>query len=83
MMTGRMQDTARRKLSPLAGPGGPSVGGLPVVGPDRRWGFSVAPPVESEQVIQALVENVLLRQQGGTQLALDFSVPELSALHKE
>jgi len=49
----------------------------------RRLGISVAPPVESEQVIQALIENVLLRQQGGTQLALDLSVLEVSALHKE
>ena len=47
-----------------------------------RLGISVPVPVESEQVIQAIVDSVLLRRQGrAQQLQLALTDPRVSQLH--
>ncbi len=49
-----------------------------------RLGISVPVPYESEQVIGALVETILLRRShGGLQMALDLADPRVSRLHSE
>ncbi len=57
----------------------------------RKWhtirkslGVAVPVPAEAEQVVQAIVDNVLLRgSTRGVQLDLAFTAPEVSRLHKE
>jgi superfamily II DNA or RNA helicase len=52
---------------------------------NRQLGVAVPVPVQSEQVVQAVVESVLLRRgaRGGVQLELAFDAPEVSRLHGE
>lgn len=50
----------------------------------ERLGISVPVPVESEAVVQAVVDSVLLRGMGReTQLQLDLEDPEVSRFHAE
>jgi superfamily II DNA or RNA helicase len=49
----------------------------------RALGVAVPVPVDSEQVVQAVVDTVLLRRPGhATQLQLALQVPEVSRLHQ-
>ena len=47
-----------------------------------RLGISVPVPVESDQVIQALIDSVLFRG-GGQQLRLDMGDPEVTKFHSQ
>ncbi len=50
----------------------------------RRLGISVPVPVESQEVVQAIIDSVLLRRaEGGRQLQLAFTDPKVSSLHAE
>ena len=50
----------------------------------QRLGISVPVPVDSQQVIQAVIDSVLLRQtERGRQLQLAFSDPKVSGFHAE
>jgi SNF2 family DNA or RNA helicase len=50
----------------------------------NRLGISVPVPVESEQVVQAVVDSVLLRRaERGPQLQLALETPEVNAFHDE
>lgn len=50
----------------------------------RRLGVSVPVPVESDQVVQAVVDSVLLRgREQGVQLQFAFEDPEVSRFHSE
>ena len=50
----------------------------------RRRGLAVPVPVESEQVVQAVVDSVLLRQrEQGQQLQLALEDPKVSSFHAE
>ena len=50
----------------------------------QRLGIAVPVPVASDQVVQAVVDSVLLRQRGqGQQLQLALSDPKVSAFHEE
>jgi superfamily II DNA or RNA helicase len=50
----------------------------------RRLGISVPVPVESQEVVQAIIDSVLLRKaEGGRQLQLAFTDPKVSSLHAE
>jgi superfamily II DNA or RNA helicase len=48
-----------------------------------QLGISVPIPVDSERVLETLVDNVLLRsdERGGVQLGFAFETPEISRLH--
>src|SRR6266851_2480668 len=48
-----------------------------------QLGVSVPVPIDSERVLETLVDNVLLRgdQRGGVQLGFAFETPEISRLH--
>lgn len=50
----------------------------------RKLGIAVPVPVESEQVVQAIVDSVLLRGRGqAQQLRLDLTDPKVSEFHSE
>jgi superfamily II DNA or RNA helicase len=50
----------------------------------KKLGISVPVPVESEQVIQAIVDSVLLRRrERGMQLELGLTDPKVSSFHEE
>jgi hypothetical protein len=50
----------------------------------QQLGISVPVPVESDQVVQAIVDSVLLRgREQGQQLQLGLSDPKVSSLHAE
>ena len=50
----------------------------------QRLGISVPVPVESEQVVQAVIDNVLLHDRGGSQqLRLALEDPRVSELHEQ
>ena len=50
----------------------------------RQLGISVPVPVESDEVVQAVIDSVLLRGQGaGQQLRLALEEPRVSAFHDE
>lgn len=50
----------------------------------RRLGISVPVPVESEEVVQAVIDSVLLRRvERGRQLQLAFADPKVSSFHAE
>jgi superfamily II DNA or RNA helicase len=50
----------------------------------KQLGIAVPVPVESDQVVQAVIDSVLLRRKTRTQqLTLDLSDPKVSAFHTE
>lgn len=50
----------------------------------QQLGIAVPVPVESDQVVQAVVNSVLLRREkSASQLSLAFTDPEVSRLHRE
>ena len=46
-------------------------------------GIAVPVPAESEQIIEAVIDNVLLRRPTGKQLQLGLSTPEVRRLHED